>query len=421
MLDLPVAPHPFPTITHIDDVWPALQGDKDARSSFIRFDRDGYVSLDYVVTISGVFGCLATDDSEARTTARLRREARGIKFCPKTGRIVARPYPKFFNLGETRETQPDGIDWAAPLLVLEKLDGSMIHPTPVADGAGGTRLIYTTAGGDLLHEPVSRFIEAHPNADYAGFCQDLLAAGYTPIFEWVSPAPGQRIVLEYPGENLILTAVRETQAGGFVDYDAMAAVAGAWGIPVVALWARGIGDIHGFIAELRQRRDIEGVVIRWPGGESVKLKTDDYRMRHQFLEDVEREDKALEIVLAGEEDDLLSTLAPSDQAALNTYARAVRQAIAALSHWAESTVTRFRAVHGDDRRRFVREVADTHASFHRTLLLNTMNRGDARAQLMRQLVEPQNQRVRDLAVAKQALGLPDWHRMRATSQATVLA
>lgn len=51
--------------------------------------------------------------------------ARGLVFDAVTGRLVALPFPKFFNLGERPETQPHALP-AEPLMVMEKLDGSLV-------------------------------------------------------------------------------------------------------------------------------------------------------------------------------------------------------------------------------------------------------------------------------------------------------
>jgi hypothetical protein len=58
----------------------------------------------------------------------IERECRGIKFCSKTGRVLARPYHKFHNLNErvpniVRLT----LTYGSHMSILDKLDGSMVH------------------------------------------------------------------------------------------------------------------------------------------------------------------------------------------------------------------------------------------------------------------------------------------------------
>jgi RNA ligase len=47
--------------------------------------------------------------------------ARGLILDPESKRIVATPFPKFFNVGESKTTIPD-----LPFETLEKIDGSLI-------------------------------------------------------------------------------------------------------------------------------------------------------------------------------------------------------------------------------------------------------------------------------------------------------
>src|ERR1700677_2889998 len=52
------------------------------------------------------------------------RSARGIIFEKKTGRLVAKPFPKFFNLGEMEEVSLLNLP-KKPYRVFEKCDGSL--------------------------------------------------------------------------------------------------------------------------------------------------------------------------------------------------------------------------------------------------------------------------------------------------------
>ena len=395
----------YPRIEHIDDLMPALRGRDDLEAAFIRCERPHFVSVDYVVMIPGIFGCLVSDPD--RAAVLLRREARGIKFDARTGRTIARPHPKFFNLGQEPETQPEMLDWRAPHRVLEKLDGSMVHPTPVDD-----RIVFTTRKGDMVDPAIQGFV-AGQNVDYLGFCREMLAQGLTPVFEWCSPAPEHRIVLVYSTPQLVLTAIRATIDGWPVDFEAMEDEARRWGVPVIQTWERNLTDIDAYVEDLRVRTGIEGVVIRWDDdGYSTKVKTDDYRRQHQFLEDIQREDKAIELVLAGGEDDVIPTLSQTDAEALKRYSGLINRALAAKAAWAERTVADYFANPDATRKDFVARVANGHDKFHKALLLNVMNRGEARSQLFQLLIEPQNQSLKSLELTKRVLDLPDWYAVR---------
>lgn len=51
------------------------------------------------------------------------RECRGLIFNKETGKVVARRLHKFFNIGESEETQANKIDFSLPHVLVEKVDG----------------------------------------------------------------------------------------------------------------------------------------------------------------------------------------------------------------------------------------------------------------------------------------------------------
>lgn len=80
-----------------------------------------------------------------------RRELRGLTF-DLNGKVISRPYHKFFNLGERPETQPDVIDLSRPHEILEKLDGSMVRPIPPATAiAWGPKRVSRSCRLSLRH------------------------------------------------------------------------------------------------------------------------------------------------------------------------------------------------------------------------------------------------------------------------------
>ena len=136
-----------------------------------------------------------------------RLECRGIKFDP-SGRILARPFHKFFNLGERPELQPSEIDMRQPHTIMEKLDGSMIHPAVVHD-----RLVLMTRMG---RTNVARHAEGLLTERLSGICRQLLEAGITPIFEFTAPV--NRVIISYETPELHLLALRETVSGVYGSY-----------------------------------------------------------------------------------------------------------------------------------------------------------------------------------------------------------
>src|SRR5579863_10134244 len=71
-----------------------------------------------------LFGYTDQTTFERAWQTEYTRNARGIIFEKKTGRLVAKPFPKFFNLGEQEETQILNFP-KEPYRVFEKADGSL--------------------------------------------------------------------------------------------------------------------------------------------------------------------------------------------------------------------------------------------------------------------------------------------------------
>ena len=93
---------------------------------------DGYIAFDYrdVRNMREVFPDPAAcgSHSEQRWLRACRRECRGLLVCSRTGVVLARRFPKFFNIGELPETAPECIDLGMGFTLAEKLDGSLVSP-----------------------------------------------------------------------------------------------------------------------------------------------------------------------------------------------------------------------------------------------------------------------------------------------------
>ncbi len=265
-------------IEHIDDVLPHIPRD----AGIIVSDRQEYSVVDYVYTV---------DETFANPVAR---ECRGLKFAPD-GRILARPFHKFFNLGE--EQQIHQIDWLQPHRVLEKLDGVMVHPCRL-----GGRLVFMTRLGVTDQAKAAM---AAADASVLGLCEDALGSGITPIFEFTSP--DNRIVIAYDRPALTLLAARETVSGRYLTHDEALALAVAHGVPLV----RDLGPVMNpkdFIAGARALEGAEGYVIAFDDGHRVKIKADAYVLRHRVLTEISQEKNVLAIIVEDGVDDVLALL-----------------------------------------------------------------------------------------------------------------
>lgn len=285
----------FPNITHINNVISHIEGRKEFRV----IEKDDYVVINYAVAFEETF---EWDDTDPVGSA-IRRECRGLTF-DSSGNLICRKYHKFFNVGEKPETQLDKIDLHKPHVILEKLDGSMIscQPTPY-----GFRLCSKSGITDVAMN-AEVFIADKP--EYAKFINTAIENNFTPIFEWCSRK--NRIVVDYPEDQLILTAVRGNETGGYVSYSVMKEIAEQHGVPVVKAIAGDETDLQKVVDHIRKWDDGEGVVIRFDNGHMVKIKADDYVLRHKSKEQINQEKNVIQTILSDSVDDLLPLLTQED-------------------------------------------------------------------------------------------------------------
>jgi RNA ligase len=190
----------FPQIRTIDDVLPHIEG----RSEFIVAEREFGTVINYVVSMATTFDMTGPDD----LGGAIRRECRGIKF-GLDGHIIARPFHKFFNIGEREETLPNNLDFSADHTVFTKLDGSMSHPVLVKDKIRWCTKMGFTEIAAYMDDFAAR------NPKYNDFARECIADGYTPLFEYVGPH--NKVVLDYAEENMVLLAVRHMVTGEYLE------------------------------------------------------------------------------------------------------------------------------------------------------------------------------------------------------------
>lgn len=189
----------FPEIRTIQDVLPHI---KD-RPEFIVAERDFGTVINYMVSFPDTFDMTGPDD----LGGAIRRECRGLKFHPG-GNVAARPFHKFFNIGEKEETQPHMIDFSLDHTIMEKRDGSMLHPMKVNKDIRWM----TKMGITSVSEQAEEFI--NKNSRYQNFANWCIENELTPIFEWTSP--DNKIVIGYETDELVLLAVRKNITGEYL-------------------------------------------------------------------------------------------------------------------------------------------------------------------------------------------------------------
>jgi len=291
-------------IYHIDQVIPHIEN----HEGFIVAKRDNYDVVNYVSVVDAFPKVEEVGEGDA-----VRRECRGMIF-DKQGKIVRRPFHKFFNVGERLETHESKIDWTRKHVYLDKLDGSMV--TPFLDK--GQHLRWATKMGitEVAMQAEVHVAKNQKYIDFATACLDIPGDEVTPIFEWCSRK--QRIVVDYPEDQLILTGMRALNSGYYYPYDSMKRVATNYGIPVVDSippidW-NVLGDAEG----------MEGVVIRFLDGHMLKLKSSWYVGIHKALSGLVWEKDILRFIYEDKLDDVLPFLSVDDQNRVDNYAGLVR-------------------------------------------------------------------------------------------------
>jgi RNA ligase len=288
----------FPEIKHIDDVIPHIED----RPEFKVMVKDWYTVVNYMVAFDDTFSLIR---ERSHYNMKIRRECRGLIFDTATGNLISRPYHKFFNAGEREETAINKINLYEPHVVLEKLDGSMIRPIPTKEGFR----LATKAGITDVAMNAEYFIADKKH--YSQFIHKCFQRNITPIFEWCSRK--NRIVVDYPEDQLILTAMRYVSDGNYVHYDAMKNYASARDIPVVkAVDGLAVQNIDLFVKQVREWDDGEGIVLRFDNGHMVKVKADEYVLRHKSKDQISQEKNVLQVILDDSVDDVVPLLTPDD-------------------------------------------------------------------------------------------------------------
>lgn len=290
----------FPIIKHIDDVLPHIKN----RSEFSVIEKDyGYV-INYHINLEDTFPD-ATDE-----TSKILRECRGMIF-DKSGKIIRRPLEKFFNVGEKEFTKFENIDWNQPHVIYEKLDGSMIVPFMV----DGQVRFGTKAGITDVSMQAEEFVAKNPH--YLKISKKLLEDGLNPIFEWTSRQ--QRIVLDYPEDDLVLLSIRHIETGGYASDACLYDLTDIWRrfdlchINVVKIYKGSAKNMEELMKETQDAQGIEGYVIRFDNGTAVKIKANEYVRIHRAKDAIRLEKNVISMIMNDNIDDLLPLMPEEDK------------------------------------------------------------------------------------------------------------
>lgn len=193
------------------------------------------------------------------------RQCRGL-IIDNHDEVVARPWAKFFNHGQT---EAGDLDLTAPVEVTDKLDGSLgiIHQAPDGSHRVATRGSFTS---DQAIHATTVLGERHPN---------LTTRCLTPLVEIIYPA--NRIVCDYGDmDDLVLLGAVEIHTGAYVGPD-LAATMHGWTGPVARTFPY---DTLTSALAAEPRPGAEGLCVRFlEESRIVKIKQEDYVALHKIV------------------------------------------------------------------------------------------------------------------------------------------
>jgi RNA ligase len=186
------------------------------------------------------------------------------------GKIVARPFKKFFNIEENKYTPSSEFD------VFDKMDGSLGILFFYED-----EWVFATRGSFTSEQSIKGF-EMLQKYDY-----DKLHKDYTYLFEIIYD--DNRIVVSYDFEDIILLGMINTETGYEVDLYSNETdvrfknLITNLGFKVVKKYD-GINDyslLKGMIKD-----DEEGFVVRFSNGDRIKVKGEEYLRLHKIMTNI---------------------------------------------------------------------------------------------------------------------------------------
>lgn len=191
--------------------------------------------------------------------------ARGLIIDHVNGRLVATPFPKFFNVGELLAVIPD-----LPFEAFEKLDGSLI----IAFHHAGE---WRTATKGSFDSDQAKWAKARLDDSF----HDHMDEGSTYLFEAVYPE--NRIVVHYAEPALVLLGAywSDGEEHDPIDLGLLVALNGdGWRRPQVTHF-EDLGELVELAKGLPS--SLEGYVLRFADGSRVKVKGDEYKRIHALM------------------------------------------------------------------------------------------------------------------------------------------
>lgn len=189
-------------------------------------------------------------------------QCRGLVTDNITGKVIARPFKKFFNIEENKYIPTSKFD------VYEKMDGSLL----ILFNYKG-EWVFATRGSFISEQAIKA-----KEIFYKKYKTEDLFRHHTYLFEIIYPQ--NRIVVDYGNnEDLILLGAIETKTG--IEDDIT--IYKYYGFNVVKIY----DDIEDY-TQLKQiiKPDQEGYIIRFSNGDRIKIKGEEYLRLHRIMTNI---------------------------------------------------------------------------------------------------------------------------------------
>ena len=224
-----------------------------------------------------------------------RLNMRGIVFIDE--KIVALPFPKFFNLGEVKYTKD--LDMTKIKFANEKIDGSLISVFKL-NGKFYCKSMKSIES-DVSKES-QKYFDNSLNIRLHAF--DKISRGLSPMYEYVSSTC--KIVIDYGKSKMFYLGSRDMKTGEIHypnESDALVVDA-----PCQFFDSE---EINKYL----KTSNVEGVVVTLEDGQMVKLKTEEYCKLHRIVSNFS-DKNIIESIIDKTYDDLIGQLQQNN---LNEY------------------------------------------------------------------------------------------------------
>jgi putative RNA ligase len=216
--------------------------------------------------------------------------ARGIIFNKITEEIVARPFPKFFNLSELENKSLPQPPMDEKYDVYEKVDGSLgiLYQDTNGEMKIATRGSFTSP---QALKATAMFNYKHPNFVKVNNINTFgtFVKYNTLLFEIIYPEnrvnAGARLVTDYGSlETLILLGAINKETGKDADYKTLQELSQCLNLPLAKKYNLTIPEM----VELKKTLPMqeEGWVVRFENGFRVKIKGDEYLKFHKLINSI---------------------------------------------------------------------------------------------------------------------------------------